>query len=128
MSTVAATARPERAPAIDTLRGVVMVLMALDHTRDYFQGDAPRPTDLAHASASLFLTRWITHFCAPAFVLLAGTAAFLARGRGRDGARLSSFLFTRGVWLVLVEVTLVRFGWQFDVTYRFTMLQVIWAI
>jgi uncharacterized membrane protein len=110
------------------LRGAAMVLMALDHTRDYFSGATVRPTDLARASAALFLTRWVTHFCAPVFVLLAGTAAYLARGRGRDGAALSRFLLSRGLWLVLLEVTVVRLGWEFDLSYRFTMLQVIWAI
>ncbi len=120
-------ARP-RNDGIDLLRGLAMVLMALDHTRDFFGDAARHPTDLATTTVPLFLTRWVTHFCAPVFVLLAGTAAALYGARGRTTAEVSRFLVTRGLWLVVLEVTLVRLGWMFDLTYRFTMLQVIWAI
>jgi uncharacterized membrane protein len=105
-----------------------MVLMALDHTRDFFAaGGGFNPRDVNEPA--LFLTRWVTHFCAPAFVFLAGTSAFLygARG-GRTVREVSRFLFTRGLWLVLVEVTIVRFAWTFGVFPAFVFLQVIWAI
>ncbi len=106
------------------LRGIVMVLMALDHTRDFF-GVPGNPTD--PGNASLFLTRWITHLCAPTFFLLTGTGAFLSRKRWPDRG-LSHFLITRGAWLVLLELTLLRFAYQFNVDYRVTMLLVIWAL
>ncbi len=117
-----------RSSSIDTLRGVVMVLMALDHTRDFFTGGDVDPTDLSKVSAALFLTRFITHYCAPVFVFLAGTAAYMSRANGRSAAQLSRFLFTRGLWLIFVELTIVRFCWLFDLTYHFSVLQVIWAI
>ena len=109
---------------MDVLRGIVMVLMALDHTRDYF-GLPGNPTDPAHPA--LFITRWITHLCAPTFFLLTGTGAFLSRRRWPERS-LSSFLITRGAWLVLLELTLLRFAYQFNVDYRLTMLLVIWAL
>jgi uncharacterized membrane protein len=120
-------AAPERSAAIDLVRGTVMVLMVLDHARDFFFGFDPDPTDLATTTPILFATRWVTHFCAPGFVLLAGTAAYLY-GRANGAAALRRFLFTRGLWLVLLEVTVVRLGWAPDPLYRFTLLQVIWAI
>jgi uncharacterized membrane protein len=104
------------------------VLMALDHTRDYFGDFAVPATDLARASGPLFLTRWVTHFCAPAFIMLAGIAAFFAGSRGKSPAELSRFLLARGLWLVLLELTVVRLGWYFDLSYVGTELQVIWAI
>jgi uncharacterized membrane protein len=116
-----------RVESIDVLRGVVMILMALDHVRDYF-GAPGNPTDPARASAALFFTRWVTHFCAPVFFLLTGTGAFLARGR-RSTPDLSRFLIARGVWLVLLELTLFRcFAYQFNVDYRVTMLVILWAL
>jgi Heparan-alpha-glucosaminide N-acetyltransferase, catalytic len=87
-----------RIESIDVLRGIVMILMALDHVRDYF-GTAANPTDPARATAALFFTRWITHLCAPTLFLLTGTGAYLARQR-RTTADLSRFLFTRGIWLI----------------------------
>ncbi len=120
----------ERIESIDWVRGVVMIVMALDHVRDYLQPAFPyAPTDLAHASTALFVTRWITHFCAPVFVFLAGTSALLWRERGgRSGADLSRFLLTRGAWIVVVELTIVRFAWVFDVSYGVTAAGVLWAI
>lgn len=127
----AAPARPApvraRLDSVDVLRGVVMILMALDHTRDYFGNAAASPTDLATATAGLFLTRWVTHFCAPVFFLLTGTGAYLALGR-RSRAGLSRFLLTRGLWLVMLELTVMRALWQFNVDYRLTVLNVLWAL
>jgi len=116
-----------RTRSIDLLRGTVMVLMVLDHARDFFVGLAHSPTDLATTTFPLFLTRWVTHFCAPIFVLLAGVSAQLyARKHGAEKAR--RFLVTRGLWLVLLELTIVRFAWTPDPFYHFVLLQVIWVL
>jgi uncharacterized membrane protein len=115
-----------RLDSIDLLRGLIMVLMALDHTRDFFGSSAMNPRDV-HDPA-LFLTRWVTHFCAPIFILLAGLSAFLYGTRGRTKQEVSLFLFTRGAWLVLLELTVVLFGWSFNPVFKFFVLQVIWAI
>lgn len=100
-----------RLASIDVLRGLVMALMALDHTRDFFGTGGFNPRDLAEPA--LFLTRWITHLCAPTFIFLAGLSAFLY-GRGRSVAETSRFLLLRGLWLILIEFTLVRLAWTFD--------------
>lgn len=118
-------ARP-RLDAIDFLRGLVMVVMVLDHARDYLGGGTMDPRDV-HDPA-LFLTRWITHFCAPIFVLLAGVSAFLYGSRGRTQGEISRFLLTRGFWMILIEVTVVRFAWTFNLDYSFVFFQVIWVI
>ncbi len=124
----AATAPKRRLTSIDTLRGVVMILMALDHVRDFFGVPGVSPTNLAQTTVPLFLTRWITHICAPVFFLLTGTGAFLSLGR-KSVPELSRFLFTRGVWLILLELTAIRcFGFQFNVDYQVTLLVVIWAL
>ena len=115
-----------RVDSVDVLRGTVMILMALDHTRDFFGVPGVNPTD--PANAALFLTRWITHFCAPVFFLLTGTSAFLSRQRW-PGRGLSRYLITRGALLVLLELTVVRtLSYQFNADYRVTMLLVIWAL
>ena len=123
----AAPARHARVDAVDVLRGVIMILMALDHTRDYFGNAAADPTNLATTSGALFLTRWVTHFCAPVFFLLTGTGAALSLGR-KSVAELSRFLLTRGLLLVALEMTVVRALWQFNVDYRVTLLNVLWAL
>jgi uncharacterized membrane protein len=107
-----------------------MVIMALDHTRDFFSKDlAFDPSDLDKTFPALFLTRWITHYCAPVFIFLAGTGAFLSAARGKSTGELSWFLLTRGLWLVLLELTWVRcLGWQFNFDFHFAMGIVIWAI
>jgi uncharacterized membrane protein len=124
-----ATARP-RLDSIDFVRGLVMVIMALDHVRDFFNLDARffDPTDLTHTTPLLFFTRWVTHFCAPTFVFLAGTGAYLWASRGRTPAQLRRFLVSRGIWLIVVELTLVTVGWTFNFTWSFIGLQVIWVI
>lgn len=118
-------ARP-RLDAIDWLRGLVMVIMVLDHTRDYLGASSVNPREVN--DAALFLTRWITHFCAPVFVFLAGVSAFLYASRGRSKGEISRFLLTRGLWLVFVELVVMRFAWTFSVQVDFMFLQVIWAI
>ncbi len=123
--------RPRRLDSIDLLRGIVMVIMMLDHTRDFvhnavFQFEATDPT---RTNVALFFTRWITHFCAPVFVFLAGTSVFLQYLRGKSKGELSKFLITRGLWLIVLEVTVVKFGVFFNFDYRFIgFLQVIWVI
>ena len=104
----APASRP-RLDSIDLVRGLVMVIMALDHVRDYFHNQSQlfAPENLTRTDAALFFTRWITHFCAPAFIFLAGTAAYLYARRGRSNAEVSRFLWTRGLWLVLLELTVV---------------------
>ena len=121
------TATRQRVESIDIVRGAIMILMALDHTRDFF-GLPGNPTNLATASAPLFLTRWITHFCAPGFFLLMGTGAYLARRR-RSTGEFVRFLLTRGFWLIVLDLVVLRcFAYQFNVDYRVTMLLVLWAL
>ncbi|HJQ13248.1 MAG TPA: heparan-alpha-glucosaminide N-acetyltransferase domain-containing protein [Anaerolineales bacterium] len=119
-----------RIETLDFLRGVVMILMALDHVRMYFALGTwyAEPTNLATTTPLLFFTRWITHFCAPVFVFLAGTSAFLYGMKKDNRKETAWFLFTRGLWLVFVELVIVNFAWTFDITYSFRILQVIWAI
>lgn len=119
-----------RVQSIDILRGMVMVVMALDHVRDYFYPGAwtNDPTDLATTTPALFLTRFVTHFCAPVFVFLAGTAAKLSVLNGKSKNKCSFFLFTRGLWLIFLEMTFVSFGWTFNPNFETIFLQVIWAI
>jgi uncharacterized membrane protein len=107
------TPQAPRLASIDVLRGLAMVIMALDHTRDFLTYTRPAPEDLAHTSAALFFTRFITHYCAPVFAFLAGTGAFLSTRRGKSIQQVSWFFFTRGLWLVLLELTVVDFGWGF---------------
>ena len=105
--------RGERARigSVDTLRGLVMIIMALDHTRDFFTTTGFNPREVTNPL--LFLTRWVTHFCAPTFILLAGLSAFLY-GRGKSLGELSRFLLVRGLWLILIDLTLIKFGWRFE--------------
>src|SRR5215218_2062540 len=115
---------------LDLLRGAVMILMALDHVRDFISRDALLfdPTDLTQTGFALFLTRWITHFCAPVFCFLAGTGASLSCTRGKTKGELSRFLLTRGLWLVFLELTLVTFGWTFRINFHAFDGAVIWAL
>lgn len=123
----AAPAR-ERIESVDLVRGIIMIVMALDHTRDFFGIPGQNPVDLSKASAALFLTRWITNICAPVFFLLTGTGAYLALRR-RSRAELSRFLLTRGLWLIFVEVVVMRcLSYQFNFDYHVTILLVLWAL
>ena len=120
-----------RLDSIDLLRGIVMVIMVLDHTRDFVHGPALRsdPTDLATTSTAIFMTRWITHFCAPVFVFLAGVSVYLQKMRGKSIGELSRFLVTRGIWLITVEIVVLHLLVWFNLDFRFVgPLQVIWVI
>ena len=119
----------KRIQSIDLLRGLVMIIMALDHTRNYFHTDAMlfNPADLTQTNVPLFFTRWITHFCAPVFMFLSGTSAFLVSQR-KTRNEVSLFLLTRGLWLVFLELTVVNFGWTFNIHFLFFVLGVIWAL
>ncbi|HXD78110.1 MAG TPA: heparan-alpha-glucosaminide N-acetyltransferase domain-containing protein [Puia sp.] len=118
-----------RITSIDLLRGTVMIIMALDHVRDYFHRNAFffNPTDLTQTSVPLFFTRWITHFCAPVFVFLSGISAHLS-GRKKGKKALAVFLLKRGIWLVLAELFIVTLEWTFNPAYPAFSFQVIWAI
>src|SRR6187399_783270 len=117
-----------RIESIDVVRGAIMILMALDHVRDFFTIPGLNPTNLAATTAPQFFTRWITHFCAPVFFCLMGTSAFLS-GQRRTRSELSGFLLTRGLWLIVLELTLVRcFAYQFNIDYQVTLLLVLWAL
>jgi uncharacterized membrane protein len=121
--------KPDRLDSVDLLRGVVMIVMALDHVRDFWSDRLLMdPTDLHTTTAGIFLTRWVTHFCAPVFIFLAGTAAFLAGTRGKTKGQLSWFLFTRGLWLALFEVTINRAMWMFNFDLQHHGAGVFWAI
>lgn len=121
--------RKNRIESIDFLRGLVMIIMALDHVRDYFffGSFTSNPTDLDSTTPLLFYTRIITHYCAPVFVLLTGTSAYLY-GAKKNKHDLSKFLLTRGIWLIFLEIVVNNFIWFFDPSYSLIVLQVIWAI
>src|SRR5215510_3493856 len=123
------TAPRRRIDSVDLVRGIVMVIMMLDHTRDFVHSGSFLfdPTDLTRTTPALFFTRWITHFCAPVFVFLAGTGAYFQLARGKSRRNLSVFLLTRGLWLIFLELTVVRYGVFFSADPRFFgFLQVIW--
>ena len=119
--------RSNRIVSVDLLRGLVMILMALDHTRDYVSNLAFPPEDLSKTFGTFFFTRIITHVCAPVFFLLAGAGAYLSVARGKSLSRLSRFFWTRGLWLVFLELTVLRFAWNFTFA-SVPLVQVIWAL
>jgi len=123
------TATKVRITSIDFLRGTIMIIMALDHVRDYlfFGSFYFDPTDLTKTSGVLFFTRWITHFCAPIFLLLAGTSAYLM-GQRKTKRELSIFLVKRGLWLILLEMIVTNFGWNFNITFPMFFFITIWAL
>src|SRR5712692_7389536 len=123
LATDTAAARTTRVASIDIVRGAVMLLMAIDHVRVYSGLPAGGPT------AGIFFTRWVTHFCAPAFVFFAGTGAFLHGRNLGDTGRLARFLVTRGLVLVFLELTVIRFAWTFNFDYaHFILAGVIWML
>ena len=117
-----------RIQSIDLLRGIVMVIMVLDHSRNFFHynGFSEEPTDLATTTPFLFFTRWVTHFCAPVFIFLSGTSIFLMKNNSIK--QKSIFVFKRGLWLVLLSLTVVAFVWWFDFSFHYLALDVIWVI
>lgn len=117
--------------SVDLLRGVVMMIMLLDHVREFVHAGAMQndPTNPETTTIPIFFTRWITHFCAPAFVFLSGTSIYLQKMNGKSNAELSRFLLTRGLWLVILEFTVVRLGIFFNFDYSVAaLIQVIWVI
>ncbi len=135
---ISTTARPapaapgvDRLTAIDALRGAIMVIMALDHVRDFVHAGAMSfsPEDLSQTTPALFLTRWITHVCAPGFVFLAGVGAFLRLERGGSKRSVSHFLWTRGLWLIVVELTVMRLAMNFTFSMQYpVLLLILWAL
>ncbi len=123
-----ALAKP-RIASIDLLRGLVLIIMALDHVRDYFHADnfVYNPVDLEKTTVAVFLTRWITHYCAPVFMLLAGTSAYMI-GQRIPKKELSAFLLKRGTWLVFLELTVVNFAWNFNIHFPIILFITIWAL
>jgi len=123
------TITKSRIESIDLLKGLVMVIMALDHVRDYVHYPAFffDPADPTQSTLPIFFTRFITHFCAPIFCFLAGTSAFMV-GKRKSKSELSSFLLKRGLWLVFMEMTIVNFGWFFDIYFKSPNLLVIWSL
>jgi uncharacterized membrane protein len=119
-----------RLQQIDILRGAIMIIMALDHVRDFFHSAALAfpPENLSRTTPAIFFTRWITHFCAPVFMFTAGLGAFLWMQRGRSRSQLSRFLLTRGLWLIVLELTVARLALYFNFDYSFIALIVIWAL
>ena len=115
-----------RIHSVDILRGLVMIVMALDHTRDFLHFNID-PTNLQTTTPILFFTRWITHFCAPVFVFLSGTSAFLS-GRRKTKKQLSSFLLKRGIWLIVIELTVFNLFLTFDITFGFLAIEVLSVI
>lgn len=121
------TNNSQRITSVDLLRGLVMILMALDHTRDYFTNLRFPPENLALATPALFLTRWVTHFCAPTFFLLTGVGAALAVMNGKTRKQISWFLLTRGLWLILLEMTVLQVAWNFAIGFPLFLI-VIWTL
>ncbi len=118
--------KKKRIQSIDLLRGLIIVIMALDHTRAFWGLTPFSPTDLSQTDTGWFLTRWVTHFCAPLFVFLSGMSAFLYLQKCGSKAQLRNFLLSRGLWIVFLEITLINFSWQF--AFNAIFVQVLWII
>src|SRR5690349_21170951 len=119
--------RSTRIESIDLLRGLVIIIMALDHVHDFFGDLTAQPTNLTTTTAGLFFTSCITHICAPVFSLLTGTGAYLAGSR-MPKPHLSRFLLSRGLWLIFLELVVMRFALQFNLDYHTTIITVLWAL
>lgn len=128
MDTAALPTPGRRIHSIDILRGIIMVIMALDHTRDFFSSLSFDPLDLTQTTPQMFFTRWITHFCAPIFVFLAGTSAFLSFNKRGSKKTASLFLLKRGLWIIFLELVIINLSWTFDIHYTHLFVQVFWAI
>lgn len=124
---ITSTTRSPRIQSVDLVRGIVIVIMALDHVRDFFGDQAAQPTNLATTTAALFFTRWITHLCASTFFLLTGTSAYLTLER-MSKPHLSRFLLSRGLWLIFLDLVVMRFALQFNFDYHTTVANVLWAL
>jgi len=129
VATINSADKNKRIESIDLLRGIVIIIMALDHVRDYFHAGnfLYEPNDLSQTTIAVFFTRWVTHFCAPVFVFLAGTSTFLV-GERKTKKELAAFLLKRGLWLMLLEVVVISFAWTFNPAYLIFRLQVIWVL
>jgi uncharacterized membrane protein len=131
MVELASASQPKtRVTSVDALRGLVMIVMALDHTREFFHSGAMtfQPEDLTRTTAALFFTRWITHFCAPVFMFTAGLGAFFWMRRGRTRSQLAHFLWKRGLWLVVLELTALRFAMNFSLANGMVLLSILWVL
>ena len=119
-----------RIQSVDLLRGAVMIIMALDHIREFFNADAFifNPEDLSRTTAILYFTRWITHFCAPVFVFFAGVSVYLSSSKRANRAAISRHLIARGLWLIFLEFTVLEVAWTFNFRYEVVLIQVIWTI
>lgn len=116
----------QRIASIDIVRGLIMIIMTLDHTRDFLHLSTGSPTNMQTTTGILFFTRWVTHFCAPTFVFLSGVSVFLA-GQRRTKAELSSFLLKRGLWLIISDMLIISLLFTFDIQYHILVLEVLWA-
>lgn len=128
METPALPVQTSRIHSIDILRGIIMVIMALDHVRDFYSNATFDPLDLSKTSVIFYMTRWITHLCAPTFIFLSGTSAFLSLAKKKTKKEASLFMLSRGIWLLFLEMTIIGFGWQVDTGFHTIFAQVIWAI
>lgn len=129
MNDASSTQTRKRNTSIDLVKGIIVVLMCLDHTRTFFHYSAYHfnPTNVSLSSLPVFLTRWITHFCEPVFCFTAGLSAFYLRQR-MDLPTLSNFLIKRGIWLIVADLTLINFGWHFDPRFQTLLLGVFWML